>query len=108
MQQGNIQLQLTPEQQQAQMIAAKERERLDNSRFASNLVFARPPEQAQQHGQMTPTQFGPTDRQANSNLIAPEAERKLEESPGGYKRPVEANIDSASGQPYLLYVAVVD
>ncbi len=102
-QQGNMQLQLTPEQQQAQMIAAKERERIDNSRFASNLVFARPPEQAQQPGQMTPTQFGPADRQANSNLVAPEAERKPEDAPGGYKRPVQANIDSASGQPYLLY-----
>src|ERR1700733_12255785 len=103
MQQGNMQLQLTPEQQQAQMIAAKERERLDNSRFASNLVFARPPEQAQQSSQTTPTQYGPADRQPNSNLVTPEGERKLEESPGGYKRPVEANIDSASGQPYLLY-----
>jgi len=103
MQQGNMQMQLTPDQQQTQMIIAKERERLDNSRFASNLVFARPPEQAQQPGQTTPTQFGPADRQANSNLIAPEAERKLEDAPGGYKRPVEANIDSASGQPYLLY-----
>jgi type IV secretion system protein TrbI len=103
MQQGNIQLQLSPEQQQAQMIAAKERERLDNSRFASNLVFARPLEQAQQLGQMAATQFGPSDRQANNNLVAPEAERKLEDAPGGYKRPVEANIDSANGQPYLLY-----
>jgi type IV secretory pathway VirB10-like protein len=103
MQQGNMQLQLTPEQQQAQMIAAKERERVDNSRFASNLVFARPSEQAQQSGQMTPTQYGSADRQANSNLVAPEAERKLEDAPGRYKRPVEANIDSASGQPYLLY-----
>jgi type IV secretory pathway VirB10-like protein len=103
MQQGNMQMQLTPEQQQAQMIAAKERERVDNSRFASNLVFARPPEQAQQSEQMTPTQYGPADRQANSNLVAPEAARKLEDAPGGYKRPVEANIDSATGQPYLIY-----
>ena len=103
MQQGNMQMQLTPDQHQAQMIAAKERERLDNSRFASNLVFARPPEQAQQPGQMAATQFGPADRQANSSLVAPEADRKLEDMPGGYKRPVEANIDSASGQPYLLY-----
>jgi type IV secretion system protein VirB10 len=102
MQQGNMQLQLTPEQQQAQIIAAKERERVDNSRFASNLVFARPPDQAQSE-QMTPTQFGPAARQANSNLVAPEAERKLEDAPGGYKRPVEANIDSANGQPYLIY-----
>src|ERR1700691_3978591 len=34
-QQGNMQMQLTPVQQQAQLIAAKERERADNSRFAS-------------------------------------------------------------------------
>src|SRR5580704_12401566 len=34
-QQGDAQLQLTPVQQQAQLIAAKERERSDNSRFAS-------------------------------------------------------------------------
>ena len=103
MQQGNMQLQLTPEQQQAQMIAAKERDRVDNSRFASNLVFARPPEQAQQPGQMTPTQVGPADRQANSSLVAPQAERKPEDAPGAYKRPVEANIDLATGQPYLIY-----
>src|SRR5271156_3479930 len=38
MQQGNMQAQLTPVQQEAQLIAAKERERADNSRFASNLV----------------------------------------------------------------------
>ena len=102
-QQGNMQVQLTPEQQQAQVIAAKERERVDNSRFASNLVFARPAEQAQQPGQTTPSKIGSADHQANSNLVTPEAERKLEDVPGGYKRPVEANIDSASGQPYLLY-----
>src|SRR6202045_771292 len=39
-QQGNTQMQLTPVQQQAQLIAAKERERADNSRFASNLVYS--------------------------------------------------------------------
>jgi type IV secretion system protein VirB10 len=37
-QQGTMPPQPTPEQQQAQLIAAKERERADNSRFASNLV----------------------------------------------------------------------
>ena len=39
-QQGTMPPQLTPEQQQAQLIAAKERERADNSRFASNLVYS--------------------------------------------------------------------
>src|ERR1700730_4700751 len=47
-QQGNMQMQLTPVQQQTQLIAAKERERADDSRFASNLVYSRsadPPQQ---------------------------------------------------------------
>ena len=50
-QQGNAQPQLSPEQQQAQLIAAKERERADESRFASNLVYARAQEQPQISGQ---------------------------------------------------------
>ena len=40
-----MQMQLTPVQQQAQLIAAKERERADNSRFASNLVYSGSAEQ---------------------------------------------------------------
>jgi type IV secretory pathway VirB10-like protein len=104
-QQGNMQVQLTPVQQQAQLIAAKERERSDNSRFASNLVYSRSadPPQQQQQGQTMPAQYGSAERQVNSNLVAPPAEGKLEDTPGGYKRPLEANIDSAVGQPYLVY-----
>ena len=56
LQQGDTQMQLTPLQQQAQLIAAKERERSDNSRFASNLVYARSVEQPQQQSQMAPAQ----------------------------------------------------
>jgi len=53
-------------QQQARLIAAKERGRVDNSRFASNLVYsgsAVQPQQ-QQQGQAMPTPYGPADRQA--------------------------------------------
>src|SRR5271166_3371787 len=103
-QQGNMQMQLTPVQQQAQLIAAKERERTDNSRFASNLVYTRsadPPQQ--QQGQMMPAQYAPAERQVNSSLVPPLAEGKQEDTPGGYKRPLEANIDSAVGQAYLVY-----
>src|ERR1700694_503691 len=92
-QQGNMQMQLTPVQQQAQLIAAKERERADDSRFASNLVYSRsadPPQQ--QPGQMMPAQYGSADRQTNSSLVPPPAEGKQEDTPGGYKRPLEANI----------------
>ena len=107
-QQGNMQMQLTPVQQQAQLIAAKERERLDDSRFASNLVYSRSAEQPQQQqqqpqGQMMPAQYGPAERQSNSSLVAPESEGKREDTAGGYKRPLEANVDSAVGQPYLVY-----
>jgi type IV secretion system protein VirB10 len=103
-QQGNMQMQLTPVQQQAQLLAAKERERADDSRFASNLVYSRsadPPQQ--QQGQMVSAPYGPAERQVNSNLVPAPAEGKQEDTPGGYKRPLEANIDSAVGQPYLVY-----
>jgi type IV secretion system protein VirB10 len=108
-QQGNMQMQLTPVQQQAQLIAAKERERSDNSRFASNLVYSRSadPAQQQQQGQTMPAQYGSAERQVNSNLVAPPAEGKQEDTSGGYKRPLEANIDSAVGQPYLVYEGAV-
>jgi type IV secretory pathway VirB10-like protein len=105
-QQSNMQMQLTPVQQQAQMIAAKERERADDSRFASNLVYSRsadPPQQQQQQGQMIPAQYGAAERQTNSSLVPSPAEGKQEDTPGGYKRPLEANVDSAIGQPYLVY-----
>src|SRR5450432_2561596 len=103
-QQGNMQMQLTPEQQQAQMIAAKERERVDDSRFASNLVYSRSPEQPQQQqSQMMPAQYDPAERQVNTSLVAPRGAEGQQETPGGYKRPLEANIDSANGQPYLVY-----
>ena len=104
-QQGNMQMQLTPAQQQAQLIAAKERERADNSRFASNLVYSRSadPPQQQQQGQTMPAQYGSAERQLKSDLVPAGAEGKQEDTPGAYKRPLEANIDSAVGQPYLVY-----
>ncbi len=106
-QQGTMPPQLTPEQQQAQLIAAKERERADNSRFASNLVYSglaeQPQQQPQPQGQMISAQYDHTERQAKTNLVTPRAEKEQEGTTGGYKRPLEANIDSAVGQPYLVY-----
>jgi type IV secretion system protein VirB10 len=102
---GNAQPQLSPEQQQAQLIAAKERERADESRFASNLVYARAMEQPQQaSGQVPANQFAPAGpRQEASSLQSPRAPGEPQEAADGYKRPVEADIDSAKGQPYLVY-----
>jgi type IV secretion system protein VirB10 len=103
LQQGNMQMQLTPVQQQAELIAAKERERADDARFASNLVYSRSAEQPPQQGQIVPAQYDHTERQANHSPVAPEVEGKQEETSAGYKRPLEANVDSATGQPYLVY-----
>jgi type IV secretion system protein VirB10 len=102
---GNAQPQLSPEQQQAQLIAAKERERADESRFASNLVYARAMEQPQQAaGQVPANQLAPAGpRQEVSSLQSPRAPGEPQEAADGYKRPVEADIDSAKGQPYLVY-----
>jgi type IV secretory pathway VirB10-like protein len=110
-QQGNGQPQLTPEQQQMEQLAAKERERADESRFASNLVFARSPDQPQQQNQVQQQASGQTasvsQRQPGSSLIAPRAAGEQQETAEGYKRPEEANIDSATGQPYLVYEGAV-
>jgi len=100
-QQGNMQMQLTPVQQQAQLIAAKERERADDSRFASNLVYSRASEQ--QQSQVMAPQYGPAEAHVNGGVTTPRAPEDPPETPGGYKRPLEANVDSALGQPYLVY-----
>jgi type IV secretion system protein VirB10 len=98
---GNGQVQPSPEQQQAQLIAAKERERTDDARFASNLVYTVAPEQPQQQApQQTAAQ---SQRQENSSLVPPHAAGNPPAAEIGYKRPIEANIDSAVGQPYLVY-----
>jgi type IV secretion system protein TrbI len=100
-QQGNMQMQLTPVQQQAQLIAAKERERADDSRFASNLVYSRASEQ--QQSQVMAPQYGPAEPHVNGGVATPRAPEDPPETPAGYKRPLEANVDSAVGQPYLVY-----
>jgi type IV secretion system protein TrbI len=104
-QQGNMQLQLTPEQQQAQQLAAKERERADDSRFASNLVYSRASEQLiqQQQKQLTSAQVEHAQQKELSSPVSPQAAEAEPPTPGGYKRPLEANVDSATGQPYLVY-----
>jgi type IV secretion system protein VirB10 len=98
---GAAQIQLSPEQQQAQLIAAKERARADDARFASNLVYAAAPEQTQQQAPQHTAALA--QRQENSNLVASRTAGESQTADSGYKRPMEANIDSAVGQPYLVY-----
>ena len=111
-QQNGGQQQLTPEQQQAQQLAAKERELQYNSRFASNLVYTRPADPSPQQQQATqagtaPTGYAPQQNpygalpgHPGSSLIAP---RAAGEPPAQPKRVPEVNLDSAVGQPYVVY-----
>ncbi len=99
---------LSPEQQAAQQLAVKEREKAFDSRFSSNLAYSQAaeqplsqPQQAPQ-GAVTPTGYAPQQptTPANSSLVAA---RAAGDQPTQSKRAPEVNIDSASGQPYVLY-----
>jgi type IV secretory pathway VirB10-like protein len=80
-------------------------ERADESRFASNLVYSRAPHQPQQApGQMAPAQYAQAaQRPEDTSLQSPRSTGESQETASGYKRPLEANVDSATGQPYLVY-----
>jgi type IV secretion system protein VirB10 len=106
--------QVSPEEQQAQQLAARERELAYNARFASNLVYPRTndaPLASRQDphpamGSEAQTAIASRSEQpAEKSLISPKnsADRKTisEDSPA--KRNSEVNIDSAEGQPYVIY-----
>jgi type IV secretion system protein VirB10 len=106
---GGGQTQLSPAEQASQQLAAKERERSYESRFSSNLAYSRPADtppssQAGGSGYIPASMTGGTQQQ--SNLVSA---RSAGESPApatgqaSIKRGPEVNIDSASGQPYVLY-----
>lgn len=104
--QAIYQQQLSPAQQEEQQLAAKDRELAYASRFASNLVFAQKmtdsaPTRQQQH-------YGSTTASASSatSLVAPRAAgdpsgNGTEQMPARTK--AEININSANGQPYVIY-----
>ena len=107
MQQQGAQGQLTPLQQQQQQLEGKDRELAHSSLFASNIAYAA---KQQQDNLQQPTQPGPGQRYAGGNappqqssLVAPHAPGEETAAPGDYKRPQEVNIDSATGQPYVVY-----
>jgi type IV secretory pathway VirB10-like protein len=107
--------QLSPAQQQAEELAAKERELAYNARFASNLVYARSADAQVESPShlLTPADAG-TPSTANpmgssqpaSNLIpaahAPEQKNNSTDHSSATPSP-EVNIDSAEGQPYVVY-----
>ena len=103
------QQQLSPAAQEEQQLAAKDRELAFDSRFASNLVFARAPDPPRQpQAAQAVTQSSPG--QSASSFIAPRASgdppagsaAQTPETAPAERRP-EVNIDAAAGQPYVIY-----
>jgi type IV secretion system protein VirB10 len=109
-QQLNMQ-QLSPAQQQAEELAAKERELAYNARFASNLVYARSAEPQSEstshpipHDEGAPStlnQMAPS--QSAGNLVSATQASEHNNNLTSAKPGTEVNIDSAEGQPYVVY-----
>jgi type IV secretory pathway VirB10-like protein len=114
-QSGYAQQQISPERQQAEQLAAKERELAYDSRFASNLVYTRstdapaePRSDVIAHaGAGPPTTLNQaTSDQPGSSMISARQSSEQKSSPidqPSTKQRGEVNIDSALGQPYVIY-----
>jgi len=107
-----VQPQISPEQQQAQQLAAKERELAYNARFASNLVYAQAnTPQAASGPDANPHSDGTSQAALSqpsgppaTNMIPTEQEKRSHSSgDAAAKRTAEVSIDSAVGQPYVIY-----
>jgi type IV secretion system protein TrbI len=117
-QQAGGQPQVSPAQVEAQQLAAKERELAYNSRFASNLVYSHQPDTAVSQQapagpegasvagyQQAPNPYTTASSPAGSSLVAPRAagDPPRAASEQGSTKDAEVNIDSAAGQPYVIY-----
>ncbi len=112
---SNGQLQLSPEQQQQQQLAGKERELAYSSRFASNLAYSRT--QDEQRTQSGSQVSGGAQTISASNPYATALAggdgssltptRAIGDTPAGSspttKRQPEVILDSAVGQPYVIF-----
>jgi len=110
--------QVSPAQEEAQQLAAKERELAYNSRFASNLVYSHQPDEATSQQppagpegvsvagyQQTRNPYTTASSSTGSSLVAPRAagDPPPAASEQGSTKHAEVNIDSAAGQPYVIY-----
>ena len=106
----NNQQQLSPAEEEAQQLAARDRALAYDSRFASNLVFTRSQDQSQQLpssalnsvGNSRPFSATPAP---SMSLVAPRAGGDPAGAPAPAERKPEVNLDSATGQPYVIYEA---
>ena len=93
-----------PAQVAAAQLAADERKRIDNARFASNLVFTRSQEQQNpSQPQQSVPQQGTASTAAPALAATPVAASRDQIPATSYKRPAEVNLNAAVGQPYVIY-----
>jgi type IV secretion system protein VirB10 len=117
------QQQISPAAAAEQQLAAKDRELAYDSRFASNLVYARAPDQPSQKSsslaladaeggtglQQSVNAVLPASGQSPSSLIGaraagdPPAQSAATAQQPAAQRKAEINIDAATGQPYVIY-----
>jgi type IV secretory pathway VirB10-like protein len=114
-QNAHVQPQMSSVQQQAEQLAAKERELAYNARFASNLVYARTAESRVEspNGLIVHSDAGASQSldqaavaQSTSNLVSARQTSEQKSNPvdqASGKRSAEVNIDAAVGQPYVVY-----
>jgi type IV secretion system protein TrbI len=109
-QQPGVQPQLSADQQQEQQLVGKERELAFSSRFASNLAYSHSEQEQKQQQQSAapmmpaglPNPYAaalPTGQQ--TNLVPGRAAG--EQPTAEEKRAPEVNLDSAVGQPYVIF-----
>ena len=115
----NQQSQLTPLQQQQMQIEQQEKELAYKSRFASNLAYSQSrgisgssslvaPNSSTTNpaalGQQSDSYGMPLQATQPSSLVSPHAPgQSAPHASDTYKRPAEININSANGQPYVVY-----
>ena len=88
-------------QEERDQIAQRERERAYNSRFASNFAFAQPARNSQERSNSDATRNGlPLYDVPRSGAAAMQANT---ENPSSAKKPVNVNVNSATGQPFVLF-----
>jgi type IV secretory pathway VirB10-like protein len=110
MQQNPQAQQLTPEQQQEEQLAAKDRELAYNARFASNIAYSRPSGPPPGSTNVAPEGYRQAISRAadpNSSLVGPRTGSDGAAQSPEQKRPSEVNVDSAVGQPYVLYEGTI-
>ena len=99
--------QLSPAQQEEQQLAAKDRERAYNARFSSNIAYSRPVEQRQVSEPVSQSSANPYALSVNdTSILTPRAVGEPLPSGSGQpsiKHGPEVNVDSALGQPYVIY-----